>query len=42
VLRADDVLHGCETWFIAEHKKLMFENEMLKNIFGSKEDEVTF
>jgi hypothetical protein len=36
------VLYGCETWFLTlreEHR--LFENRVLKRIFGPKRDEVT-
>ena len=38
------VLYGCETWSLAlreEHKLRMFENEGLRNILGTKKDEIT-
>jgi hypothetical protein len=38
------VLYGCETWFLAlrkEHRLRVFENRVLRRIFGSKRDEVT-
>jgi hypothetical protein len=38
------VLYGCETWLIAlreECRMRVFENRMLRRIFGSKRDEVT-
>ena len=38
------VLHGCETWsFIlrAEQRLRVFENRVLRKIFGAKRDEVT-
>ena len=38
------VLYGCETWSLAlreEHRLRVFENRMLKRIFGPKRDEVT-
>jgi hypothetical protein len=37
------VLHGCETWFLAlrdEHRPGMFENRVLRRIFGPRRDEV--
>jgi hypothetical protein len=37
-------LYGCETWFIAlreEHRLRMFENRMLRRVFGPKSEEVT-
>jgi hypothetical protein len=37
------VLYGCETWSLIvreEHKLRMFENRVLKRIFGPKRDEV--
>jgi hypothetical protein len=38
------VLHGCETWSIAqreEHRLRVYENRVLRKIFGHKRDEVT-
>jgi hypothetical protein len=38
------VLHGCETWSLTlreEHKLRVFENRVLRGIFGPKRDEVT-
>jgi hypothetical protein len=38
------VLYGCKTLFLVlreEHRLSMFENRVLKRIFGSKRDEVT-
>jgi hypothetical protein len=38
------VLYGCETWSITlreEHRLRVFENEVLRRIFGPKKDEVT-
>jgi hypothetical protein len=38
------VLYGCETWSLTlreEHRLRMFENKVLRSIFGSKSDEVT-
>jgi hypothetical protein len=38
------VLYGCETWFLTlkeEHKLRVFENRVLRRIFGPKRDEVT-
>jgi hypothetical protein len=37
------VLYGCETWFLTlrkEHRQKVFENRMLRRIFGPKRDEV--
>jgi hypothetical protein len=37
------VLYGCETWFLTlreEHKLRVSENRVLRNIFGSKREEV--
>jgi hypothetical protein len=37
------VLYGCETWSLTlreEHKLRVFENRVLKRIFGPKKDEV--
>jgi hypothetical protein len=38
------VLYGCETWSLTlreEHRLRVFENGMLRRIFGPKRDEVT-
>jgi hypothetical protein len=38
------VLYGCETWSLIlreEHRVRVFENRMLRGIFGPKRDEVT-
>jgi hypothetical protein len=38
------VLYGCETWSLTlreEHRLRVFENRVLRRIFGSKRDEVT-
>ena len=38
------VLYGCETWslsFWEEHGLRVFENEVLRKIFGPKREEVT-
>jgi hypothetical protein len=38
------VLYGCETWFLAvreEYKLRVFENRVLRTIFGPKWDGVT-
>jgi hypothetical protein len=38
------VLYGCETWFLTlrdEHRLSVFENRVLRRIFGPKRDEVT-
>jgi hypothetical protein len=38
------VLYGCETWSLTlreEHRLRLFENRVLKRIFGPKRDEVT-
>jgi hypothetical protein len=38
------VLYGCETWSLTlkeEHRLRVFENRLLKRIFGPKRDEVT-
>jgi hypothetical protein len=37
------VLYGCETWPLTlreEHRLKMFENKVLKKIFGPRRDEV--
>jgi hypothetical protein len=38
------VLYGCETWSLTvreKHKLRVFENRVLRRIFGPKRDEVT-
>jgi hypothetical protein len=38
------VLYGCETWYVTlreEHRLRVFENRVLRRIFGPKRDEVT-
>ena len=38
------VLYGCETWWLTlreERRLWVFENRVLRRIFGSKRDEVT-
>jgi hypothetical protein len=38
------VLYGCESWFLTlreEHRQRVFENRVLRRIFGPKGDEVT-
>ena len=38
------VLYGCETWALIlreEHRLRVFENKVLRRVFGSKRDEVT-
>jgi hypothetical protein len=38
------VLYGCETWSLTlreEHRLRLFENRVLRRIFGHKRDEVT-
>jgi hypothetical protein len=38
------VLYGCETWPLTlreEHRLRVFENRVLRGIFGPKRDEVT-
>jgi hypothetical protein len=38
------VLYGCKTWSLTlrdEHKLRVFENRLLRRIFGPKKDEVT-
>jgi hypothetical protein len=38
------VLYGCETWSLTlrvEHRLRMFDNRILRRIFGPKRDEVT-
>jgi hypothetical protein len=39
-----DVLYGCETWSLTlreEHRLKMFENRVLRRIFGPERDEMT-
>jgi hypothetical protein len=38
------VLYGCETWSLTlreKHRLRVFENTVLRRIFGAKRDEVT-
>jgi hypothetical protein len=38
------ILYGCETWSLTlreEHRLKVFENKVLRRIFGPKRDEVT-
>jgi hypothetical protein len=35
------VLYGRETWSLTEHRLRVFENKVLRRIFGPKSDEVT-
>jgi hypothetical protein len=38
------ILYGCESWSLTlgkEHRLRVFENRVLRRIFGSKRDEVT-
>ena len=38
------VLYGCETWSLTlrvEHRLRLFENKVLRKIFGAKKDEIT-
>ena len=38
------VLYGCETWSITlreEHRLRLFENKVLRKIFGAKKDEIS-
>jgi hypothetical protein len=38
------VLYGCKTWSLAlreEHRLRVFENKVLRRLFGRKRDEVT-
>ena len=42
--RTPVVLYGCETWLLTlrEQRRLrVFENKVLKSVFGPKRDEVT-
>jgi hypothetical protein len=41
---AQNILYGCETWSLTlrqEHRLRVFENRVLRGIFGPKRDEVT-
>jgi hypothetical protein len=43
-MRSFGRMHGCETWSLTlreEHRLRVFENNMLRRIFGPKRDEVT-
>jgi hypothetical protein len=43
-LRSHYHLYGCETWSLTlreEHRLRVFENRVLRRIFGPKRDEVT-
>jgi hypothetical protein len=38
------VLYGCETWSLTlteEHRLRVFQNRVLRTLFGTKRDEVT-
>ena len=38
------MLYGCENWLLTvreEHRLIVFENRVLRRIFGPKRDEVT-
>ena len=38
------VLYGCETWLLTlreEHRLKVFENRLMRKVFGPKRDEVT-
>jgi hypothetical protein len=38
------ILYGCETWSLTlreEHRLRVFENRVLRRIFGPKRDEIT-
>ena len=38
------VLYDCETWSLTlreEHRLMVFENKVLRKIFGAKKDEIT-
>ena len=38
------VLYGCETWLLTlreERRPRVFENRVLRRVFGSKRDEIT-
>jgi len=38
------ILYGCETWLLIlrdEHRLRVFENRVLRSVFGPKRDEIT-
>jgi hypothetical protein len=38
------IFYGCETWYLTireEHRMRVFENKVLRRIFGPKREEVT-
>ena len=35
------ILYGCETWSLEEHRLRVFQNTVLRRIFGPKREEVT-
>ena len=44
ILPVPVVLYGCETWPLTlreEHRLRVFENKVLRKIFGTKKDEIT-
>ena len=44
IIISPGVLHGCETWSLTlrdEHRLRVYENTVLRRIFGPKRDEVT-
>jgi hypothetical protein len=44
IINLPAVLYGCETWSLIleeEHRLMVFENKVLRRIFGPKRDEVT-
>jgi hypothetical protein len=44
VINIPVVFYGCETWSLTlreEHRLRVFENRVLRRIFGQKRDEVT-
>jgi hypothetical protein len=44
VVEETAVLYGCETWSLTlreEHRLRVFENRVLRRIFGPRRDEVT-
>jgi hypothetical protein len=44
IVLLSEVLYGCETWSLTlreEHRLRVFENRVLRRIFGPERDEVT-
>jgi hypothetical protein len=34
-------MHGCETWYLEDQRLRVFENRVLRRMFGPKRDEAT-